>query len=190
MTITDPSTQVYQAVLKTLMAFPPLAANLRTVQNPADPANFQQFLVGYQAGDTPAMLLKPVSNIRKFFALNSRAFSWTEEIGVALSTDSQNIQPINVVNWQLSYALAYAERQPNIGKNFGITAQTNGFNVISWDLVGGKMDLGSFQSEMDSAAGGAQRWRAVAIFRIQCGMGWDQLQEQAAALINAGQTAE
>ena len=166
--VLDPSTQVYNAVASTLMAFQPLAKTLRTMQI-FSAQKFQQLLTNYQAGDAPAILFKPIATDLNITQTNSMALSWTEEIGVAMSSDYVQTDQINDFKWKFACALVLAP------KNFGLTGATPA-RVFKWTLVGGKMDLGmtKAQAAIDAAAGGASRWQVVYLFRIECALSFDE----------------
>lgn len=155
----DLATQIYQAVITNLKHYPQLVAAIGTWQDPSQ-QTFQQFIQTYQAADTPALLVLPMKNLPSWGMDSQSGISGVFSVGVAISTDDQMIVPVNQAVGLLINALYanFTGTGPNytpFQKNFGLSF------VWRWKPNNGRMFMDGMQSELDKAAGGGKRWRAV-----------------------------
>lgn len=181
--VPDPSTQIYQAILATLKAFPPVAAQIVSIMDMSS-QNFQQLARQYASGQMPAILLKPVTRKMTFFR-GSVAPEVVEELGLFISTDYQNVLAINAAYWLAASAIYYANSQGQ--KFFGLlTATPTPLMVRDVQLIGGQLGLGEVPgAESDNAAKGAARFVFVAGWRVTYNYSWAEGTNLAQAYIAA-----
>jgi hypothetical protein len=160
MAIVDLSTQVYQAVLAQLMNYAPLAQSVRTVQDLSQAA-FQQLVASYSSGDAPAMLLLPTMDIAVPFRENSMEMHWNQSFSLLITTDSQQIGPVNGIKWLIRYAMCSGD------PHFGLGGMVEG-----WEWASGQMGMGPWQRWLDAATSGSKRWATVEGFRVSCGIAY------------------